>query len=99
MTTTKHVYPTDHCPSALDLVSPGIVVLEPIPECWLCKRGDCLQTKAEGVVVHSPRRPLEPCFSCGEIVADGDQPCPGLDYGCCRSEAQINRDPPIEGTP
>lgn len=51
----EHCYPSCDRPSILDLTTLGEVVEMPIPECWLCQQGNCLQTLASSVVVHSPR--------------------------------------------
>lgn len=52
--TTEHIYPTTStAPNALEMTTPGAIVVRPLDECWLCQNGVCLQTQAENVIVHS----------------------------------------------
>ena len=51
----EHCYPSCDRPSILELTTLGAVVEMSLPECWLCQQDNCLQTLADGVVVHSPR--------------------------------------------
>lgn len=60
MSDKTHIYPSEDRPSMLEMTTPGVVVREPLRECWLCQRGRCLQTEAQGVVVHSPNSDARP---------------------------------------